>query len=317
MTDQHDSVVLGIDIGGTKIAAGLVDGLGRVHQQTRRATPAQQGGDAVLRAVTDSALAVVAGSDLPVIGCGVATGGTVDESGRVTSATSLIRDWVGTAVATRLADALGIPVRVHNDVHAAALAEARLGAARGAATAVVVCIGTGVGGAVVVDGEVSIGRTGTAGSIGHLPAPSASGRVCSCGARDHLEPHASGHAIEQAFADRAGHRLPLPEIASLARDGDQPAQHVISAAATMTGRVLAGVANLVDPDVIVIGGGVAGLGALLFDPIESAFRTETLAGPRRTVIRPAALGADSALVGAALAAPLPAPGRQRPRAVPG
>jgi glucokinase len=137
----------------------------------------------------------------------------------------------------------------------------------------------------MVDGDIENGRTGTAGSLGHAPAPSSSGRLCSCGARDHLEALASGPAIEDAYKSQTGKSLGLKAIGALADNGNQCAQEVLSAAGSMVGRVLAGVANVIDPDVIVIGGGVSNLGALLLDPIERAYRIEALPVPRLAASR--------------------------------
>ena len=300
MTGPAEVLALGIDIGGTKVAAGLVDQRGRLHHHLQVPTPAQEGPDAILSAALMAARAVLSATDTPVRSCGVATAGTVDRMGQILTATALLRDWAGADVGVYLRNALDLPVTVRNDVHAAGLAEAQVGAARGARTALMMAIGTGIGGAIVVNGAIANGRTGSAGSLGHLPAPSCTGRLCSCGAPDHLEALASGPAIEDAYQSRTGRRLGLRAIGALASEGNQFARDVLTDAGIMVGRVLAGAANAIDPDVIVIGGGVSNLGALLMDPITRAYRREALPGPATCRIEIAALGPHSGLVGAAL-----------------
>ena len=154
---------------------------------------------------------------------------------------------------SRQVEAQALGIDIGGTKIAAGLAEARVGAARGRTNNADDRLGTGIGGAILVNGVVEDGRTGTAGSLGHMPVPSSSGRLCSCGAHDHLEAFASGPAIEDAYQSRTGKVLSLRAIGALAADDNQCAQEVLSTAGTMVGRVLAGAANLIDPDVIVIG----------------------------------------------------------------
>ncbi|MGW0479876.1 ROK family protein [Nonomuraea sp. NPDC003214] len=318
------ALAVAVDIGGTKIAAGLVDAAGRLTGERRTPTPAADGGKAIMAAVLDCARPLLALGGDRVVACGIATAGVVDAGGRVSSATDLLTGWAGTDVRSVAEHALGLPVTVVNDCHAAGTAEARLGAARGARTALVVAVGTGIGGALVTGGTTYPGPTGTAGALGHLPAPAAalvSSRRCSCGATDHIEAHASGPAIERTYHELTGHeltghelagheltgdRLGLAAIAALARSGDPRAIQVITTAATLLGRTLAGAANLLDPDVIVIAGGVSRLGPLLLDPLRLAYRADALPGPRRAPIHPATLTDQAGLIGAGLTA-LPPP----------
>lgn len=300
MSRLPEGLALGIDIGGTKVAAGLVDDRGQLLHHVQVPTPAREGPEAILAAALVAARAVLSATQKRVRSCGVATAGTVDPAGRILTATTLLRDWAGADVGGYLRNALDLPVTVRNDVHAAGLAEVCVGTARGARTALMIAIGTGIGGAILVNGSIENGRTGTAGSLGHVPAPTSSGRLCSCGAPDHLEALASGPAMEDAYQSRTGMRLDLRAIGALANQGNPCAQNVVSAAGSMVGRVLAGVANVIDPDVIVIGGGVSSLGALLLDPISVAYRQEALPGPATCRIDLAALGPNAGLVGAAL-----------------
>jgi glucokinase len=130
MSEDAADLALGIDIGGTKIAAGLVDAYGRLQHHHQVPTPAQEGPEAIFTAVLMTAREVLSTTDKVVRSCGVATAGTVDPTGKILTATALLRNWAGADVGGYLGTALGIPVNVRNDVHAAGLAEARVGVAR-------------------------------------------------------------------------------------------------------------------------------------------------------------------------------------------
>lgn len=265
-----------LDIGGTKIAAALVDGTGTVRTRARVATPGG-GGKAVLAA----AAALLDGfGDLRVRALGVGAPGVIDAgSGRVVSATEVLPGWAGTRVRDVLAERTGLPVTVVNDVRAMACAEARAGAGAGHHRVLHVSVGTGIGGALTTDGRLEHGAHGTAGEMAHLLVPERGPVPCGCGRRDHLEAVASGPAI--------------------AATGDAPQ------AGSVLGRALAGLLAVLDPDAVVIGGGVAQIGAPFLDAVTAAFRAEALPPLRATPIVPARLGTDAPLVGAALLAMTP------------
>jgi glucokinase len=328
-----DRLALGIDIGGTKTAVGVVDEQGRVVASRVAATPAGSGAAAVLAAAGDLASALLSSAPLasallssaalasgalasaqpssaepssaaladggwPVLAVGVGAPGVVDpRRGVVVSATDLLAGWAGTPVAAILGARLGLPVVVDNDVRAAGLGEARHGAGAGVPSALVVAVGTGIGGALIRDGALVPGASGVAGHLGHLPVPDAGPERCSCGRPDHLEVAAAGPAIVRA-ARAAG--LPVADTAEVVRLAatDQRARAVLAHAATVLGRMLGGLVNLLDPDVVVIGGGVAGAGEAWWAPLRSAFAAELLrpAAPR---LVPAALGTQAGMIGAA------------------
>jgi glucokinase len=290
---------LGVDIGGTKIAAGLVDADGRVTQRVEVATPAQQGAEAIIAAVLDAAWSAMDGAE--IVACGVGTAGVVGEHGEITTATDLLRDWAGTPLGPRLAAALHRPVRVRNDVQATGLAEVRLGAARGQPSALIVAVGTGIGGALARDGEVIPGAHGIAGSVGHMPAILRQGRACSCGALDHVEAYASGRSLETEYHRRTGRTLSLRAIAKLVTEGDAIARAVITEGADVLGTAIGGANNVVDASIVVVGGGVAALGDIYFAPMRDAARREALGNSRSVPIVAARFGADACLVGAGLA----------------
>lgn len=297
--------VVTVDIGGTKSAAALADRDGRLVGCRTAPTPGPDGPRAILGAVAGLVLdhlEAATARGLEVVGLGVGSAGVIDPvTGTVVSATDVLRDWSGTDVRGELARLTGIPlVVVDNDVHAHALGESWTGAASGASSAFFVGVGTGVGASLVIDGSVWHGHRSVAGHFGHLPAPAASGLPCVCGGFGHLEAVAAGPAIVRAHNRRTGSELAsLAQVRALADDGDRLALRGIEVGARALGSAVGGAANLLDPEVVVIGGGVVGAGPLWWEPMEAALRAELLPPLRDLPVRPASLGPDAALVGAA------------------
>jgi glucokinase len=308
--DRYDRAI-GIDIGGTTIRAVLVGDDGVAVETGVRPTPSTAGADAVLAAVTDvltEALDVMAQHGTSIAAVGVGTAGVVDDNGTITSATDTIEGWTGADVRGTVVSALDpdVPVRVLNDAHALAFGE--MTSIPPDHVALIVTIGTGIGGAVVHAGKLVLGRTGTAGSLGHLSARRAAGerngRPCSCGGVDHLEAFGSGPAIATDFAWRAGiGTVPaLEDVAAAARRGNIHATAAIHDAATITGRTLAGLVNTLAPHVVILGGGVTAIGQLYLDPLVAALRADALAGPADVEVRLATGGSAAVAAGAARAA---------------
>jgi glucokinase len=297
------TTALGVDIGGTKILAAVVRPDGTTGPQARVATPAAGGPTAVLAAAVDTARAAIAlAAGPPPMTCGVGTAGTVDANGVISFATDSLPGWAGTDLTAAFSSALSLPVTVLNDAHAAAVGESTCGYT----DALVVCIGTGIGGGLVCDGRLRTGRTGSAGAVGHVPvpAPRAERRRCGCGGVDHLEAYASGPAIAASYLQHAGAAVPakpvaLPEIAALARGGDAVARLAIDQAGEVLGATLGGLANVLDPGVIVIGGGVAAVADLLAGPVGREFRAHALPGPATCDLRFSTLGSLAVVIGAA------------------
>ena len=292
---------LAVDIGGTKILAGLVAPDGAASATRQVPTPAQEGPDAIIAAVLGLWRGILAEAPAGISACGVGTGGVVGRDGSIASATDLIKDWAGTPLGERLQAELGLPVTVLNDVHATGFCEARIGSAAGAASALVVAVGTGVGGSLVLDGKLVPGRNGIAGSVGHAPSPLRQGRRCSCGALDHVEAYASGPAMEAEYARRTGKVMDLRWIAALA-PGDEVARAVIVEGAAALGTAIAGANNVADVEIVAIGGGVAGLGEAFLEPLRGAYRADALGPGKETPIVAAQHGHLACLIGAGLAA---------------
>lgn len=293
---------LGIDIGGTKTAAAVIGGTGEVIGFAQAPTPASAGPDAVINAALAVARRAIAAAPARPDACGIGTAGTVNAAGVVTHATEALPGWRGTNLTERFTRALDLPVVVLNDVHAMALGEARHGAAAGAGLAVIAAIGTGIGGAIIHNGSVIIGGSGSAGSIGHVTVSAPIPRQCACGRWNHLEAYASGPAIEAHYAEVTGTAIRLPEITTRARAGDSRARAVIAEAAELLGHALLQTVTIVDPDTIVLTGGVAALGDLIGDPIRTIVAAQALPGPDRVQLRFSTLGTHATILGAVSAA---------------
>jgi glucokinase len=299
---------IGVDVGGTKIAAGLVGANGHIHEQLTLPTPAVGGAPAILDAIRRAVEALrggIAETDT-VTAVGIGTGGVVDHGrGVIVSATGLLAGWAGTRVAAELRDRLGLSICVDNDVNALALGEHHFGAGRGYADVLYVAVGTGIGGGLVLGGRLRRGAHHTAGELGHLPVPGAEHRLCSCGSRGHIEAVASGPAITAAYQRRIADPQvsDLRAVASQAGSGDVHAIETIGEAAEALGRVLAGLANTIDPEAVVLGGGVAQLGPVLWTPLKAGFRADALAPTAQIPLLSARLGPQAAIAGAANLAP--------------
>ncbi|WEO75977.1 ROK family protein [Cryobacterium sp. SO2] len=302
------SLVIGVDLGGTKTAAGLVAADGTVIRRVSAPTPAAKGPAAVLQTIVDLATRLTeSAAGAPLAGCGIGAAGVIDPVSRtVQFATNSLPGWTGTRLGAEIEDRLGLPVATVNDVHAHALGEAVHGAGRGERTVLVLAAGTGIGGALVIDGVLQSGRHGAAGHYGHLPAAEAAGLACTCGGTGHLEVIASGPAILDAYLRHGGSPVRnTQEIFARADAGDTLAAEIIDVAASALGRALGGLINSVDPDIVIVGGGLAAAGPRWWTVMESHARAEALGLLAGCHIVPTRLGADSAIVGAAslLAAP--------------
>ncbi|MEU4482168.1 ROK family protein [Micromonospora sp. NPDC023966] len=286
--------VVGIDIGGTKTAAALVGPGGQVLERGEVPTPARSGPGAVLDAAARLAADLLGAATGPV---GVGTAGTVDPAtGSIRYATDSLPGWTGTPVAGALAARLGRPVRVTNDVNAAALGECWAGAGRDRAHVLLVAVGTGLGGALVRNGRLETGARGAAGEVAHLPAPGAERLRCGCGRHGHLEAIASGSGLAAAYSIETGTQVTGRTVADRAAAGDAVAQRVVDRAGATLGAALAGLVTLLDPEAVLVAGGAAGA---LLPAASAAYSAELPAGWAGVPLLPAALGADAVVVGAA------------------
>lgn len=295
---------LGIDIGGTKIAAGLITDNGQVLRRAQVPTPAWEGGPRVLQAALDLAWSLSSPGE-SILGIGIGTGGQIDaRRGVVVSATDLLPGWAGTELKAVFEAAFGIPTQVDNDVNALARGEGRFGAGRGLSTVVYLALGTGVGGALLLKGRLHHGAHWSGGEFGHLLlSTDPEARVDAGGHRGTLEAYASGPGLVQTWrelsgsadADLTGHDLAV----EARRDPDGLAAQALARTGEHLGYGLVSLANCLDPDLIVIGGGLASLGDSLLAPARRILQARALPGPAQCPIVPAQLGSDASLIGAA------------------
>ncbi|CNF25347.1 ROK family protein [Mycobacterium tuberculosis] len=298
--------VLAIDIGGTKLAAALVAPDGRVIARDRAPTPNEPGVDAeeLWRALEALLGKVTADAgDPPLAGVGAGCGGPMTWPAAEVSPLN-IPAWRGFPLRERLrARHPGLPVRIHNDAICVAVGEHWLGAGRGRGNVLGMVVSTGVGGGLILDGRLVNGASGNAGHIGHVVVEP-DGPPCACGGRGCLEAIARGPGLVD-WARRQGWRpggsdLTGVRLAADARRGDPVAGSAMRRAGRAIGIAIASAAHLCDLEVAAIGGGLSQAGALLFDPMEEAFRTHArMDFARRTRIVPAELGQTAGLVGAA------------------
>ncbi|MEY8677792.1 ROK family protein [Granulimonas faecalis] len=308
---MEPTTVVAVDIGGTKIACGLVtftgEGVPVVESVERVPTNPLRGGKAVLADVIAAVKAACARSPRPVAGVGISTGGVVDpRTGDITYANEMMPGWSGTPLGTAVEEACGLPCRVLNDVHAHALGEARWGGGRGYGSVLVVAVGTGISGAIVDGGVLFLGAHDMAGNVGHMACEEAAGIECTCGAVGHLESVAAGPAIVGEYvrlsgtdADPEGNPVGGAYISRAAEEGDEAAV----AAETRSGRALGGVlassANLIDPEAIILSGSVVQCGPVWHDALASGYADRAMAPVRDLPVERGLLGDDAPLIGAA------------------
>ncbi|GAB4514325.1 MAG: ROK family glucokinase [Anaerolineae bacterium] len=295
---------LGIDIGGTKVAAALVDPEGRAHYYRTVPTLPQDGPDRLLDRIVALARQVIQEGQAPPVAVGIGTGGQVNpQTGEILYATDLIPGWAGAPLRVRVEGALGLPTWVINDVHAMALAEAVHGAGRDVRWGLFVAVGTGIGGAWVLNGQLVHGHRGLAGAVGHVKVER-DGRRCTCGGAGCVEQYASGPAIAARYrALRGLEEAPSGvEVADAARQGDALARLAVREAGEWLGFALASLVNAAAPEAIIIGGGVLGFGEMFLDAVRWGLERDALPSAKTTPVLPAALGPAAGVIGAGVLA---------------
>lgn len=305
---MQTDLVAALDIGGTKIAGALVDGHGRILVRAQRPTPAQEDGDTVMRAVGE-VLGELTSTPLwsGATAVGIGSAGPVDASAGTVSPVN-VPGWRDFPLVERVrAVTGGLPVELIGDGVAITAAEHWQGAARGHDNALCMVVSTGVGGGLVLGGKLHPGPTGNAGHIGHISVE-LDGDPCPCGARGCVERIASGPNIARRALDNGWRPGPDGEtsaaaVAAAARVGDPVAVASFERAAQALAAGIAATATLVEIDIAVIGGGVAGAGDILFAPLRTALKNyATLSFVQHLTVTPAVMGTDAGLVGAAAAA---------------
>ncbi len=309
-------LVMGVDIGGTSIKAALLDSSGTILSKREEPTPVSLGEDGVIARVGEIAVRLLETNRLDthhLAGIGVGVPGAVNvQAGVVYHAVNL--GWKETPLREKLEAYLGIPVLVDNDANIAALGEMWKGAGQGTTDLIAITLGTGVGGGVIVNGQIIHGVNGASGEIGHMTMVPNGGPPCNCGKTGCLESYASATAIIRAGTKRAqsgesallsrllaaNGSLEAKDIFAAAQAGDEAALAIVDEAAFYLGLALSHLANVLNPGKIVIGGGVAAAGEFLFSRVRTSF-TRFVAFPVAAAsceILPATLGNDAGVIGA-------------------
>ena len=300
---EHTRTLWGIDLGGTKIEAAIVNRNAptRVIRRVRVPTESERGYEHIVANIASvvAQLETESGITRPT-SIGVGTPGTTEPStGTIKNSNTVCLN--GRPLAADLAHALGIETRLTNDANCFALAEATLGAAQGASVTIGLILGTGVGSGIVVGGEVLTGLHGIAGEWGHNPMRHET-TPCYCGRVGCVETVISGPALERFYESLSGRRTTLAEIDRLASSGDELATRAIDRLIAKFGEAIAAVINILDPDAIVIGGGVGNIARLYSDETRAAILRHLFNTELRTQVVKPALGDSAGVFGAALLA---------------
>jgi glucokinase len=314
MSYTTGTYTIGIDIGGTKVLGGVVDEMGNLLKSARRDTP-REGGTHLISTIAEVAQELL--TDYQVESVGLSAAGFVSSDRKTMLATPNIAAWNGVNLESELRKFIDLPIVLENDANAAAWGELRFGAGQGVSNLLMVTVGTGIGGGIIVNGGLLRGAYGVAAEIGHLRVLP-EGHLCGCGERGCFEQYASGNALlrhaREAIAaspDLARNLLSRGDgtlegltghaITEAARDGDQVALAAFKTTAQWLGAGIASLSAILDPEIVVIGGGVIEAGEILLAPTREALeRYLPFAGkhPSPKIIA-ATLGNTAGLVGAA------------------
>lgn len=291
--------MLAIDVGGSKIVAGIVDGDGNILESERIPLPDGYGADFLLEKITEAA------GKLLVYGpcaAGITIPGLADPENGVWKYAPFSQI-AEVPVARIVSRETGLPVYIENDVNACASAEKRFGACRSERSFLWMTVSNGIGGAVFLDGKLYTGENGNAGELGHFIVEEKDGFDCGCGRKGCLEAMASGRGISRLYRRGTGRDLSAKEIADLARSGDPAALKAYETAGGYMGKALSFCVNILNIGTVIIGGGVSESFDLLEKPINSALSERVFRqGNPRVEVKRTALGYYAALVGAAATA---------------
>ena len=286
-----------MDVGGTKILAGVVDREGVVHRQDSRGTPVSSEGE--LLAGLDAVVESLLGDDVAVLGFGLPS--QIDQrTGRAVSSVHI--PLADVHFRDRMVARFGLPVGIDNDGNAAAIAEWKLGAGRGASNVVLLTLGTGIGGGLILDGRPFRGAVGAGAELGHMvldyggpPCPGA------CTGHGHFEALAAGSAADALAERRFGPGADARRLVTEAENGDEGALADLAELGRRLGAGVGSLVNIFNPEVVVVGGGFGDAGELILGPAREALAAEALPLSREIVrVLPAELGPEAGMIGAAL-----------------
>lgn len=308
---------IGIDVGGTNVKIALVDGDGKIIYSNSVPTYAQMGYEYTVNNIKQAIKDLMKETNTEskdIQGIGFDFPGQVDCKTGVVKNAPNIPGWVNVPIAQMIEDEFHIPTRIDNDVRCAALGELKFGAGRGCENFVCITVGTGIGSGLVINGKVVRGAANAAGELGHIKLQMEDGPLCGCGDSGCLEAFASGPSIvamaqeylkggkSAKFRELAGDGEITPYIvAKAAEAGDPVAKRIFEKMGYYIGMGLTSVINLLNPEKIIIGGGVAECGELLLDPIRRTINERAMKVQREAVeIVPAELGNSAGVIGASM-----------------
>lgn len=309
---------IGIDVGGTNVKIALVDGEGKIIYSNSVPTYAQMGYEYTVNNIKQAIrdLMKETNTDAKKIeGIGFDFPGQVDYKTGVVKLAPNIPGWVNVPIAQMIEEEFNIPTRIDNDVRCAALGELKFGAGKGCENFVCITVGTGIGSGLVINGQLVRGAANAAGEIGHIKLQMNGGPICGCGDTGCLEAFASGPSIvamaqeylkggkSTKFREMAGADGEITPyiVAKAAEAGDPVAKRIFEIVGTYIGMGLVSVINLLNPEKVIIGGGVAAAGDLLLDPIRKTIKERAMVVAGNSVeIVPAELGNSAGVIGASM-----------------
>ncbi|MEF3330951.1 ROK family protein [Oceanobacillus sp. M60] len=286
---------IGIDIGGTKIAMGLVQENGILLKKEEFTTLRKEKGEKILRMITDR---IPSFYDENTTGIGIGSAGQIGHSGKVLSATDTFSDWQGLPIQTWLENETGYRVAVVNDVQAMGLGEQYFGAGRDVKNFLCVAIGTGIGGAIIADGQLLRGHAGAAGEVGHMVLYP-NGRECPCGNKGCFEAYASGTALEAMYAENFKEVKKGQEIFAEALGDNENAAFIINQYIENLAIGMTSLTNIFNPEKIILGGGVSGSLVPFITDIRKQVRNQVNKINKDVEIELSMLGGDAMIIGAA------------------
>ena len=295
--------IIGIDLGGTYIKLGLLDSEYRILDKQVLHTAKFIKKESLILAITDAVKCFIAAHQLKAkdaLGIGIGLPGPIDSQGGIVRFLPNIPGWRDVPLKAILSKKLRIPVFIDNDANLMALAEYNIGSAKGSINAVCITLGTGVGGGLIINGRLFRGSAFAAGEVGHMPI-NEDGPVCNCHGRACLERYIGNKRILQTIKETFKKDISLEELSAMAGRGNAKAIKIWQETGKKIGVALTSVVNLLNPDCVVIGGGVAKAGKILFDSIGKTVKVRAMKTQRQHVkILKAKLGEDSGIIGAAI-----------------
>jgi len=296
-------VKIGIDLGATRIKMALVDHRGRVSYRREVETPLNVKRPELISSLVNNIRGILKESGLKkknIVGIGIGVPGHVDSEKGIVRYFPNIKGWEGVPLKSILQARLGIKVALDNDVNAMTLGEYRFGAGRGVENLVCLTLGTGVGGGLIINGEIYRGSTMCAGEVGHIPI-NEKGPRCNCGGIACIERYIGNRYVLDRSKKALGKKITLERVDILAKQGNKKAKAIWEDVGRKLGIALTGVVNLLNPDLIVVGGGVSKAGELILRPLRQEIRARAMKDQAKHVkVVRARLGDNAGIIGASL-----------------